>query len=299
MINISIIKKVRLFLSQANSLKYLDPNIFEKIDRLKEIVEINFNEYFLEYISTLPKLDFENVVKISRKVYQVYGKENEFDTILEKLVSNHNIDNGSLNKEDENCITNASENRILLSGTCYDVIMLCHEIGHKLRYDNSHNDKIMDSVLFETPPIIMEFAADEYLKNDYNIDLGILDLRKKQILSRSKDNNIENDIFMIIINLMKNNKLDIIHLYNGIVSNNNISNYLNNHNVSIMESFDEAMSNYNYEIGYIIGSNALNSTNKKELLDECLSYKDLGINIPFTIDENIIQTSLKSEEHIK
>nr|MBP3259148.1 hypothetical protein [Bacilli bacterium] len=299
MINISIIKKVRVFLSQANSLKYLDPNIFEKIDRFKEIAEINFNEYFLEYISTLPKLDFENVVKISREVYQVYGKETEFDTILEKLVSNHNIDNGSLNKEDENCITNASENRILLSGTCYDVIMLCHEIGHKLRYNDSYNDKIMDSVLFETPSIIMEFAADEYLKNIYNIDLGIHDLRKKQILSRSKDNNIENDIFMIIINLMKNNKLDIIHLYNGIVSNNNISNYLNNHNVSIMESFDEAMSNYNYEIGYIIGSNALNSTNKKELLDECLSYKDLGINIPFTIDENIIQTSLKSEEHIK
>ena len=85
----------------------------------------------------MPKLDFENTVKISREVYKLFGKEQEFDTILERLISSYSIDNGSLNVDDDNCITKAHESRVLLSGTYYDVVLLSHEIGHKLRYDNS------------------------------------------------------------------------------------------------------------------------------------------------------------------
>ncbi len=145
-INVSLLKQIHSFLKDCDSLRYLDANVFENIDKSKENNNVSFVGYYLEYINSLPKLDFESVVKISKDVYQLYGKEKEFDRILEKLKNSYSIDKGTLNKDDDNCITKASESRVLLSGTCYDVVLLCHEIGHKLRFDNSKNSPdIMDS----------------------------------------------------------------------------------------------------------------------------------------------------------
>lgn len=75
-INVDLLKKILSFLKKNNSLRYLDPNIFERIDRNKEFNDIPFTDYYLEYIKNLPRLDFETTVKISREVYQQYGKEN-------------------------------------------------------------------------------------------------------------------------------------------------------------------------------------------------------------------------------
>lgn len=75
-INVDLLKKILSFLKKNNSLRYLDPNIFERIDRNKEFNDIPFTDYYLEYIKNLPRLDFETTVKISREVYQQYGKDN-------------------------------------------------------------------------------------------------------------------------------------------------------------------------------------------------------------------------------
>ena len=293
MINKDLIKQISSFLKKANSLKYLDPNIFETIDEYKEINDIPFNDYYLEYIKDLPRLDFENVVKISRRVYQLYGKEKEFDTVLEALISNYSIDTGSLNKDDENCITNATESRVLLSGTYYDVILLCHEIGHKLRNNNFMNSSdLMDSFFFETPSIILEFAANNYLKDNYDIDIEADKLRKMHVLSIKRENNIEKNIFFIIIKLLKERKLNVINLYKEFVKNSDVIEYLNRPGSSINECVEEVMSSYSYDIGYIIGNYTNNSDNKIEILNTLLKYKDNGINIPFTIKEDIIKEAL-------
>lgn len=52
------------------------------------------------------------------------------------------------------------------------------------------------------------------------------------------------------------------------------------------------MSSYSYDIGYIIGNYTNNSDNKIEILNTLLKYKDNGINIPFTIKEDIIKEAL-------
>ena len=59
------------FLKKSNSLNYLDPNIFATIDGYRENSDIDFNDYYLEYIGSLPKLDFETAIKMSREVYQM------------------------------------------------------------------------------------------------------------------------------------------------------------------------------------------------------------------------------------
>ena len=292
-INKELIKKIISFLKKANSLKYLDSNIFEIIDEYKEIHDINFNDYYLEYIKNLPELDFKNVVKISREVYQSYGKEKEFDMILEKLISNYNIEMGSLNEIDDNCITKASENRVLLSGTYYDVVLLCHEIGHKLRYDNSMNSSdIMDSFFFETPSIILEFSASNHLRDKYGIDLNVDELRKMHVLSNRRDNNIENIIFLTIIKLLKTKKLDLVNIYKEFIKNTDIIEYLNRPDTSIDDCVEEGISAYSYDVGYILGSYINNSDNDIEMLNLFLKYKDNGINKPFTIGEEIIKETL-------
>lgn len=243
-------------------------------------------------------MDFKDAVNISREVYQLYGKEKEFDSILERLINNYSIYNGSLNENDDNCITKASENKILLSGTYYDVILLCHEIGHKLRYSNSPNNSsdLMDTVLFETPSIIFEFAANDYLRDYYNVDIDALNLRKNHILSSSKQNNVENSIFETVIKLMKEKKLDLISLYKEFSKNGNIVDYLNNPNNSVEEGFEEGLSYYSYDIGYILGNYVNNSSNKKELLDILLRYKDMGLSTTFTIGSEIIEEGFQSQK---
>lgn len=299
-INKNLIKKISLFLKQANSLKYLNPNIFETIDKYKEVNDITFNDYYLEYIRSLPKLNFENVVKISREVYQLYGKEKEFDKILERLTSNYSIADGSLNKDDDNCIINASESKILLSGTYYDVVLLCHEIAHKLRCNNYTNQSdIMDSFLFETPSIILEFSANDYLRDNYGIDINADELRKTHVLSIQRRNNIENNIFLTVIKLLKEKKLNAVNLYIEFIKNENIIEYLNCQDSSIEECVDEKISAYSYDIGYILGNHTRNSNNKIEFLNMILYYKDNGINMPFTIEEGTINEALGCQKYTK
>lgn len=299
-INTNLIKKISSFLKRADSLKYLDPYIFETIDTYKVNNDIDFNDYYLEYISNLPKLDFESVVRISRKVYKSYGKEKEFDSILERIINNYGISVGSLNKDDDNCITKASEDRILLSGTYYDVVLLCHEIGHKLRYDNSMNSTdIMDSLLFETPSIIFEIAASNYILDNYGIDIGAEQLRKMQVFSIKRENGIENSIFSIVIKLLKDRKLNIINLYKEFCKDKEIVEYLDRQDTNIKNCMDEGVSEYSYDIGYILGSYVNSSDNKIGILNMLLKYKDKGISTSFGIDEEIIKSTLKSEKYTK
>ena len=259
-INVGLLKQIHSFLKDCDSLKYLDPNIFENIDKSKENNNVSFVEYYLEYINSLPKLDFESVVKISREVYQLYGKEKEFDRILEKLKNSYSIDKGTLNKDDDNCITKASESRVLLSGTCYDVVLLCHEIGHKLRFDNSKKSTdIMDSFFFETPSIILEFTANDYLRDNYGIDIKADELRKVHVLSTLREHSIEKSIFQIIMNLLKEKKLNAINLYKGIIKNSDIVLFLTKDEISIEDCVYEAISFYSYDVGYIL-SNYINNS---------------------------------------
>lgn len=299
-ININLLKKIASFLKKTNSLKYLVPNIFETIDGNKEINDISFNDYYLEYISNLPKLDYESVVKISREVYQQYGKEQEFDRILERLINNYSIDTGSLNKDDDNCITKASESMVLLSGTCYDVVLLCHEIGHKLRYDNSINlSDIMDTFFFETPSIIFELAASNHLRDNYGIDINAGVLRKAHILGTTRENDIESDIFSVVINLLKERKISAVNLYKEFIKNTDIVEYLNRQGSSIESCVDEGISAYSYDIGYILGNYINNDDNKIEYPNIILKYKDNGINMPFIIEEGIIKESLGNQKYAK
>lgn len=298
MVNIDLIKKIRDFLKISKSLKYLDPYIFENIDKYKEFNGIDFEDYYLEYINNLPKIDFENVVKISREVYQLCGKEKDFDEILKHLMMNHSTDVGSLNKDDDNFIARANEDRVLLSGTYYDIILLCHEIGHKLRYNDFIKvDNIMNNFLFETPSIIIEIFANNYLRDKYNIDLNVEKLRKVHVLSEGKEDNIEKYIFLIITRLMKNGKLNIINIYQEFIKDENIVQYLSNQENSIIECVADGISDYSYGIGFILGSYINDSDKKIELLDMFLKYKNNGISMPFTIEESIIKESLRNKNY--
>lgn len=300
-INTDLLKKILSFLKQNNSLKHLDPNIFENIDSNKEISDIPFTDYYLEYIKSLPKLDFETAVKISREVYQQYGKENDFDRILDGLRNNYSIDTGSLNKDDDNCITKASESKVLLSGTYYDVVLLCHEIGHKLRYSNYLNPSlnqsdIMDTFFFETPSIVFELAANNHLRDDYGVDIHADELRKAHILSTSKETSIENNVFSIVMNLLKKRKLSTVNLYIEFIKNPAVVEHLNRQGSSIESCIEEGMSSYSYDIGYILGNYINNSEDKVEKLNTLLKHKDNGITMPFTIDESIIKGILGKQE---
>lgn len=293
--NEQLLEKINIFLKNSSSLNYLDPNIFDMINEYKRINEIPFDDYYLEYISSLPKLDFESAAKISREVFQMYGKENEFDNILERLKTGYYIDMGNLDKNDNNCVLKATESRILLSGTYYDVIMLCHEIGHKLKYDNSLNiyDSITNSFFFETPSVMLELSANDYLRDFYNIDIKADELRKIHISSIARENNIETYIFNIIMNLKKYGKLSSSNLYNALMQNEDVINYLNSPNISIENSISEGIESYSYDIGYILGNYANSCDNKRELLNLFLQLKSKGLNTPFTIDESMIGESLE------
>ena len=300
LVNIDLIKKIHYFLKNNACLKFLDPNIFDSIDRNKEISNISFDNYYLEYINNLSKLNFENVVKISREVYQTYGKEKDFDIILEKMMNNNSINKGSLNPVDNNFIMKASENRVLLSGTYYDVILLCHEIGHKLKFDNFRGmSNIMDNFFFETPPIIFEFAANNYLRDNYGIDIGADELRKEHILSIQRENSIENNVFSIIMNLLKERKLNVVNLYKEFNNDKEIVKCFDNNNFSIESCLEDGLGNYSYDIGYILGNYVNNSNNRIELLNTILKYMKNGIVMPFTIDENIIKEVLISDKHTR
>lgn len=297
-INTDLLKKVMQFLKENRSLNYLDPDIFKNIDEHKEIIDVSFNDYYLEYIKKLPKLDFETAVRISREVYQQYGMENEFDRIFEWLRNNYGIDNGSLNKDDDNCIINASDSRVLLSGTYYDVVLLCHEIGHKLRSGNSlysslEQDDVMDAFFFETPSIVFELAANNLLKENYGVDIRADEMRKLHVLSINRE---EHDVFSIIIDLLKKRRLNAINLYIELIKNQTVVEHFKRKGSSIRSSFEEGLFSYSYDIGYILGNYINNNEGKIEKLNTILNYKYNGITMPFTIDESIISASLGNLE---
>lgn len=300
-INTNLIKKINSFLKNANSLKYLDPNIFETIDKYKEINNITYNEYFLEYIANLPKLDFENVVKISREVYQLYGKEQEFDKILEKMISHYSIGNGSLNPNDKNNVAMSSEDEILLSGTYYDVVLLCHEIGHKLKYDNLMQppDIIMARFLLEAPSIVFEFAASDYVRDNYGVDINAEELRKIHVLSSQRYDSIKNNAFLVVIKLLKERKFGIINLYRNFIKDPMIIEYLSGLFSSIENLVAEGIEDYSYDVGYILGRYINNSDNKIELLNTLLKYEYKGLDTPFTINEDFIKDIFECQKYTK
>ena len=298
-INSNLTKKIFSFLKRVKSLTFLDLNIFEAIDKYKEINDIDFNNYYLEYVSNLPELDFESAVKISREVYKMYSKEQEFDEILKKLVDSNCISSGSLNPDEDNCIAKAHESRILLSGTYYDVVLLCHEIGHKMRYIFMNNPDIMDYFFFETPPIIFELAANDYLRDNYGVDIRADEARKIHVLSIKRKKEVEYNIFLVIMRLLKEKRLTTVNLYNEFIKEPEITEYLCKQGHSIEDSLDEVFFNYSYDIGYILGSYTNKSDNKINLLNEFLKYKDNGINAPFTIDDTIIKSTLKTYKYSK
>ena len=300
-ISTNLIKKINSFLKNANSLKYLDPNIFETIDKYKEINNITYNEYFLEYIANLPKLDFESAVKISREVYQLYGKEQEFDKILEKMISHYSIGNGSLNPNDKNNVFMSSEDEILLSGTYYDVVLLCHEIGHKLKYDNLMQppDIIMASFLLEAPSIVFEFAASDYVRDNYGVDINAEELRKIHVLSSQRYNSIKNNAFLVVIKLLKERKFGIINLYRNFIEDPMITEYLSGLFSSIENLVVEGIEDYSYDIGYILGRYINNSDNKIELLNTLLKYEYKGLDTPFTINDDFIKDIFECQKYTK
>lgn len=289
----NIKEKIKLFLPKCGSLRKLDPNIFDNIDKYKEIDDLSYCDYYLEYIKSLPKLDKETAIRIAREVYQLFGREIDFDEILKYLNENNCINFGSLNKDDENCITKATESNVLLTGTYYDVILLCHVIGHKLRYgEYTPLPDIIDSLFFETPSIIMELAANDYLKDKYNVDISADEARKKQVLSIGRKNGVARTIFFIILDLLKKYELDDNNLYREIIKDESIVSYLSNPQTSIEDCVDQAMADYDYDIGYIMGNFASKNGNKTGILKMVLNYKDNGLIFEFTIGEDIIKEAL-------
>ena len=304
MIDKDLINKVIAFFKNSKSLKYLDPNIFISIDKYKEEnkdIEMNdlaFTEYYLKYIESLPKLSLEDTINISREVYRTYGKEKEFNSILNELTSQNKISLGSLNMIYDDCIVKAKENNILLSGTYYDVILLCHEVGHKLTYNSSKSsDDIMNTVLSETPSIVLELAANNYLKEKYNIDLKADNIRKMHILNTSKQQDPETKIFDIIMDLIKSKKINIINLYKNLNKDKEIMDFLHLYNMSIEDCFQRVYQNYySYIMGYIISNDVNISKNKIKLLDMLLFFKDNGLKGLFSINENSIKKALENEK---
>ena len=296
----TILKKIYSFFKSNDDIKNIDPTIFDNIDASKESNGINFEDYFLDYLDDLPELDFESAIKISREVYQSFGKETEFDSILEQLINSHSIESGSLNKEDENCVTKATESRIILTGTCYDVILLCHEIGHKLRYDDSYAPaNLSDSFLFETPSIIMELAASDHLRDNYGINLNVDDLRRTHVLSKQKEDSIETKVFSTVMQTIKEGKPSIISMYKKVLSDKDIALYLSREDTSIENCVDEGLTDYSYDVGYILGHYTNNADNKIDLLNAFLKYKDKGIDFPFTVDKETIKEAVSSKEQVK
>lgn len=133
------------------------------------------------------------------------------------------------------------------------------------------------------------------MRDNYGVDIKADELRKAHILSTKRENDVENNIFQIIISLLKERKLNAINLYKEFNRDMNIVEYLNKQGSSIEDCIDEGISAYSYDIGYILGTYINNSDNRIEFLNMLLKYKDKGINMPFTIEEGIIKTTLESQ----
>ena len=75
--------------------------------------------------------------------------------------------------------------------------------------------------------------------------------------------------------------------------------YFDKQGSSIKDCILEGITDYSYDIGYILGEYVNNSDNRVELLNMLLMYKDNGIDSPFNIEEELINTALKTEKFTK
>ncbi len=122
-------------------------------------------------------------------------------------------------------------------------------------------------VFFETPSIILEFTASDYLRDNYGIDIKADELRKAHILSIQRENGIKNNIFQIGMSLLKWKRLNVINLYKKFIKNSDIVEYFNKQGSSIKDCIDEGMIGYSYDIGYILGEYVNNSDSRVEFLN--------------------------------
>lgn len=298
-------KKIYDFTSENKSFKYLNTSLFENIDKYKEQINIDFTDYYIDRIKNLPKLSFDNVVNISKEVYKLYDKEKEFDEILNKMLTDKKIFTGTLDKTKSNCITNSTQSKIFLSGTYYDVILLCHEIGHYLKTSDEFNNTIFNELFFEVPSVTLELEADKLLKDKYKVEIGAEKIRMMYIFSIKREPSIERDMFLNIMEALqppgKNYKKNYIptlesgRLFQRLNKNPYFMEYLRKDNFSLGKCISEQISKYDYDIAYILGKYIINSKIKNELLDSILRYMDTNVTNIFSLDSEIIKNSLKKE----
>lgn len=298
-------KKIYDFTSENKSFKYLNTSLFENIDKYKEQIDIDFTDYYIDCIKNLPKLSFDNVVNISKEVYKLYDKEKEFDEILNKLLTDKKIFTGTFDKNELNCITNSTQSKIFLSGTYYDVILLCHEIGHYLKISDEFNSSVFNELFFEVPSVTLELAADKLLKDKYKVKIDADKIRMMHIFSIKREPSIERDIFLNIMEALKpterHYKKDYIptlisgRLFQRLNKNPYFMEYLRKDNFSLGKCISEQISEYDYDIAYILGKYIINSKIKNELLDSILRYMDTNVTNIFSLDSEIIKNSLKKE----
>jgi hypothetical protein len=298
-------KKIHDFTEENKSFMYLNTSLFENIDKYKEQINIDFSDYYIACIKNLPKLSFDNVVNISKEVYKLYDKEKEFDEILNKMLTDKKIFAGTLDKTKSNCITNSTQSKIFLSGTYYDVILLCHEIGHYLKKSNEFNSSVFNELFFEVPSVTLELEADKLLKNKYKVEIGADKIRMMHIFSIKREPSIERDMFLNVMEALKPSekhyKKDYIptlvsgRLFQRLNKNPYFTEYLKKDNFSLGKCISEQISEYDYDIAYILGKYIINSKIKNELLDSILRYMDTNVTNIFSLDSEIIKNSLKKE----
>ena len=298
-------KKIYDFTEENKSFKYLNTSLFENIDKYKEQIDIDFTDYYIDRIKNLPKLSINNAVNISREVYKLYDKEKEFDEILNKLLTDKKIFTGTFDKNELNCITNSTQSKIFLSGTYYDVILLCHEIGHYLKKSNEFNSSVFNELFFEVPSVTLELEADKLLKDKYKVKIDADKIRMMHIFSIKREPSIERDIFLNIMEALKPSekhyKKDYIptlvsgRLFQRLNKNPYFTEYLKKDNFSLGKCISEQISEYDYDIAYILGKYIINSKIKNELLDSILKYMDTNVTSIFSLDSEIIKNSLKKE----
>lgn len=298
-------KKIYDFTSENKSFKYLNTSLFENIDKYKEQIDIDFTDYYIDCIKNLPKLSINNAVNISKEVYKLYDKEKEFDEILNKLLTDKKIFTGTFDKNELNCITNSTQSKIFLSGTYYDVILLCHEIGHYLKKSNEFNSSVFNELFFEVPSVTLELAADKLLKDKYKVKIDADKIRMMHIFSIKREPSIERDMFLNIMEALqppgKNYKKNYIptlesgRLFQRLNKNPYFMEYLRKDNFSLGKCISEQISKYDYDIAYILGKYIINSKIKNELLDSILRYMDTNVTNIFSLDSEIIKNSLKKE----
>lgn len=298
-------KKIYDFTSENKSFKYLNTSLFENIDKYKEQINIDFTDYYIDRIKNLPKLSINNAVNISREVYKLYDKEKEFDEILNKLLTDKKIFTGTFDKNELNCITNSTQSKIFLSGTYYDVILLCHEIGHYLKTSDEFNNTIFNELFFEVPSVTLELEADKLLKDKYKVKIDADKIRMMHIFSIKRETSLERDMFLNIMEALqppgKNYKKNYIptlesgRLFQRLNKNPYFMEYLRKDNFSLGKCISEQISKYDYDIAYILGKYIINSKIKNELLDSILRYMDTNVTNIFSLDSEIIKNSLKKE----